>query len=413
MSGTFDETVAGSEAPTALPGPGDYAQFYGPGRAASLPGPALARDWDANPPRELWRRDVGEGHSAFAIAGDAAITQEQRGEHETVVRYELQTGRQIWVHSDTTAYVNTVGGNGPRATPTIDAGRVYTLGSTGMLNCLDLERGTPFWTRNVLADHDARQPDWGMTASPLVVGDAVIVHLGQHGRGSAAYHRLTGDPLWRAGEDPATYSSPILATLAGREQVLSLYLDSVAGHDPSTGEVLWRHDWPNPGGQRATMPLVVGGDRVLVSAGYGMGSRLLRLKPSASGFDVELLWESRRLKSKFAPMVLHEGVVYGFDDGVMVALDLEAGERLWKRGRYGHGQFILVDDLLLIQAEDGELVLVEATPEEHRELASMPALSRKSWNPLALSGRILLVRNDREAIAYELATAAEVSSFAQ
>ena len=147
---------------------------------------------------------------------------------------------------------------------------------------------------------------------------------------------------------------------------------------------------------------MLGDDRVLVSAGYGQGSRMLRLTRTDAGLAAELLWESRRLKSKFASMVFHDGVVYGLDDGVLVALDPENGERLWKGGRYGHGQLLLVGDLLLVQTEDGPVALVEATSEEHRELTRLDALHSHTWNPPALSGHLLLVRNDREAAVYEL-----------
>ena len=159
------------------------------------------------------------------------------------------------------------------------------------------------------------------------------------------------------------------------------------------------------------MPLVLGEDRLLVSVGYGAGSRLLRLVPGDSELAVEEIWESRRLKSKFASMVFHRATVFGLDDGVLTAIDPETGERLWKRGRYGHGQLILVGDLLLIQSEKGEVVLVEATPEEHRELARLPALDSKTWNAPALAGRYLLVRNNREAACYELPIEAERGGF--
>jgi outer membrane protein assembly factor BamB len=393
---------------TTVPGLDDYAQFYGPGREASLAGPILSHDWTEQPPRELWRREVGEGWSSFAIVGTAAVTQEQRGEDEVVVRYDLHSGRQIWAHAAHAPFDTTIGGSGPRTTPTIDRGRVYVLGATGNLTCLELDGGRELWTRNVLEDHGGGQPDWGMASSPLVVGELVMVQLGNQASGLAAYDRTTGKPAWRVGEDTGTYTSPLLATVAGVEQVLVVYRPSVVGHDPLTGEILWRHEWPNPGSERVSMPLRIGDDRLLVSAGYGVGSRMLRLTNTDSGLHAELLWDSRRLKSKFAPMVFHEGVVYGLDDGVLVALDPETGERLWKHGRYGHGQFLLVGGLLLIQDENGDIVLVEATAEEHRKLADLPALAGKTWNPPALSGRLLLVRNNREAAAYELPVETEV-----
>ncbi len=399
-------TTAATTTAATVPGPDDYPQFYGPNRDATLAGPRLARDWRAQPPRQLWRREVGEAWSSFAVVGDAVVTQEQRGAEETVVRYELSTGEQVWVHADSTRFDTTVGGIGPRATPTVAAGRVYTLGATGILNCLQLDDGSRVWSRHVLEDNDAAPSEWGLTSSPLLAGDRVIVQLGLGGTSLAAYEKATGAPAWRAGVDDGSYSMPTLATVAGREQVLIVNRRSVAGHDPATGEMLWREPWDLPG-ERITMPLTFGDDRLLVSAGYGAGSRLLRLVPAPPGdedldFTVEELWESRRLKSKFAPMVLRDGVVYGFDDGVFVALDPETGERLWKRGRYGHGQLILVGEVLLIMTEKGDVVLVEATPDEHRELARMEVFDSKTWNPLALSGRLLLVRNDREAACYEL-----------
>ena len=397
------EASRSSVADVTEPGPDDYPQFYGPARAATLPGPALARDWETQPPRELWRRDVGEGWSSFAVVGSAALTQELRGDDEVVVRYDLRTGEQIWVHSDKAPFNTTVGGSGPRATPTVADGRVFSLGATGVLNCLELDNGERVWTRNVLEDHGARQPDWGMASSPLVVGDHVVVHLGKGGSGLAAYDRRSGELAWVSGQDSGTYSSPILVRLLDRELILIVNRDSMTGHDPITGEIVLDASWPNPaGGERITMPLVVSDDRVMVSAGYGAGSRLFGLKSESGQWTSEPIWDSSRLKSKFAPMVTREGIVYGLDDGVLVALDPQTGERNWKRGRYGHGQMILVDDLLLILGERGDLFLVEANPAEHRELSRLSALHGKTWNPPALSGNLLLVRNNQEAVCYEL-----------
>ena len=398
---SFEASVQAVAGVTAA-GPNDYPQFYGPGRDATLPGPRLARDWEAEPPREIWRRQVGEGWSSFAVVGEAAVTQEQRGDEELVVRYELETGNQVWLHSDSSPFNTTVGGSGPRTTPTIVGDRVYSLGASGILNCLSLEDGQRIWSRNVLEDNEVGRPDWGMASSPLVVGEVVIVQLGNRGTSLVAYDRHSGDPVWVAGNDRGTYTSPTLARVTGREQVLIVNHNTVVGHDPATGDILWRANWSNPGTERVSMPLVLSGDRLLVSAGYGVGSKLFRVVSQGDSVVIEDLWESPRLKSKFAPMVTDQGVVYGLDDGVLVALDPETGERLWKRGRYGHGQLILVADLLLIQAENGDVVLVEATAEEHRELARLSALKSKTWNPPALSGRLLLVRNNREAACYEL-----------
>jgi outer membrane protein assembly factor BamB len=381
--------------------PGDYSQFYGPGRNATLAGPRLARDWRSSPPRLLWRREVGEAWSSFAVIGTAAVTQEQRGEDEVVVRYDLESGHEVWLHADRTRLSTTIGGRGPRATPTLADGRVYALGATGILNCLDLESGELVWSRDLLQDHQVRLADYGMPSSPLLVGELVVVQLARVGSSLVAHRRSDGEPVWRSGDDSGSYSSPMLATLAGSRQILIVNQRSVAGHHPESGDLLWREPWPHPG-EKITPPLLLGEDRLLVSAGYGAGSRLLRVRHGDADWVVREFWASPRLKSKFASMVQHRGTVYGLDDGVLTAIDPATGERLWKRGRYGHGQLILVGDLLLIQAENGDVVLVEATPEEHRELARLAALPGKTWNPPALAGRYLLVRNNREAACYEL-----------
>lgn len=383
--------------------PEDFAQFLGPHRNATLPGPRLGRDWLADPPRERWRRPVGEGWSGFAVAGEAAVTQEQRGDLEAVARYDLGTGEQVWAHTNPGRYETTVAGIGPRATPTIAGRRVYALGATGVLSALDLETGELLWSVQVLDDNGASLPEWGKSCSPLVIGERVVVSAGgPAGRSLVAYDRVTGKRAWAGGDDGSGYSSPALMTLAGVTQVVIFNRASVAGHDPETGALLWSQPWsaqqPN-----VAQPVAVGSDRLLVSSGYGVGSSLLHLtRDPAGGFTVEPVWQSPRLKAKFANFVVRAGVVYGLDDGTLTAIDLATGERRWKRGRYGHGQLLLVGELLLLQSENGDVALVEANPDEHRELGSFTALDGKTWNSPALAGRYLLVRNDREAVCYEL-----------
>ena len=381
----------------------DFPQFLGPQRDGTVSGIRLNRDWSRSPPRLIWRHAVGVGWSGFAVAGNVAVTQEQRDDEERVVAYELRTGRQLWVHADRARYEAVIAGVGPRATPTVAGGRVYTVGATGILNALDLVTGRRLWTKDLLADNGARNPEWGKSCSPLVVDDLVVVSAGgSGGRSLVAYRRESGERAWGAGDDGSSYSSPLLVELAGRRQIVILNAGSVAGHDPATGMLLWQHPWP-PTQPNVSLPLPLAGDRLLVSAGYGIGSKVLEVSTSEDGaWRARLLWESPRLKSKFANLVLHRGLVYGLDDGVLVCLDPETGERRWKAGHYGHGQMLLVGDLLLVQTEQGEIVLVEPGADGHVELARHQALDGHTWNPPALAGRLLLVRNEREAALYEL-----------
>lgn len=419
----FDD-VPGVTPAAVRPTQWDSPQFLGADRDAEVPDPGLATDWDADPPQELWRRPVGEGWSGFAVVGSTAVTLEQRqsevseGEaREVVAAYDLRSGEPIWTHSVEAAYESVVGGSGPRSTPTIDDGRVYAYGATGILRALALDDGDLHWQRDVKADHPGPSPEWGYAASPLLTPDGlVVVSAGGEGSLLVAYDAETGEPAWSGGDDRAGYSSPSLHVIDGVPQILSLNGSSVTSHDPATGEVLWQTEW-YAGQPNVAQPVVLddeaGGARVLVSTGYGRGSKLFHVRPVVdlesdadreveSKWTVEEVWSSPRMKAKFTNLVVHEGFVYGLDDGVLVCLDPSDGSRRWKRGRYGHGQILLVGDLLLVQSEDGEILLVEATPEDHRELASMQALSDKSWNQPTLVRRILLVRNHKEAAAYEL-----------
>jgi outer membrane protein assembly factor BamB len=319
-----------------------------------------------------------------------------------VSAYALLTGRPLWLHADTLRFDSVIAGDGPRAVPTIDGGRVFTMGSTGLLNALDFETGGRLWAHDVVKENDSFVPDFGKVSAPLVVGDLVIVSAGGGGRSLVAYKKDTGERAWAAGDDRSGYGSPALVRLLGRPQVLVFNAGSVAAHDPESGKLLWEHPWPKAQ-PNVAQPLKVSDDRVLFSAGYGVGSKLFQIAQGTDGaYQTRLLWETPRLKSKFVNMVHVDGFVYGLDDGILACLDPATGERKWKAGRYGHGQMILIERTLLVQTEEGELVLVDPGPEGLKEVARFQALDGKTWNPPALAAPYLLVRNDKEAACYEL-----------
>jgi outer membrane protein assembly factor BamB len=384
-------------------GSADWPGFLGPARDGVVAGVRLARDWSAAPPRRLWSRSIGAGWSSFAVAGSHVVTHEQRGEDELVTSYDLLSGTPRWTHADPARFENAIAGSGPRATPAIANGRVYALGATGILNVLDLETGERLWSTNVVEDAAASIPTYGVSASPLVVDGWVVVAAGgPSGRSVVAYERETGARAWAGGSAAAAYSSPMLAELGGVRQILLLDAEGLAGHVVGSGEVLWSHPWPQ-GTERVSQPVLLSDDRVFVSTGYGVGGRLLHVGPGGDGrVTARVLWESLGLKAKLTNVVHHDGPLYGLDDGILACLDVATGERRWKGGRYGHGQLLRVDDLLLVLGEHGSVALVSATPDGFRELGSFAALEEKTWSHPALAGRYLLVRNDREAACFEL-----------
>ncbi|MEO1862733.1 MAG: PQQ-binding-like beta-propeller repeat protein [Verrucomicrobiia bacterium] len=401
-----------------------FPQFLGPSRDCKIPGPSLATDWSAEPPEKLWRQPIGAAWSGFAIAAQRAVTQEQRDENEAVVCYNVQTGSVLWLHTDSGQYKTAIAGEGPRATPTIHDGRVYTLGATGVFNCLELATGKPVWQRHIaidagldldapvdqsgLSSNRNKAKEWGYASSPLIVDDKVVVSAGgENGKSLFAYDTAGGEPVWSAGNSRAGYSSARLAKLHGETQILIFNQNGLSAHSPQNGSVAWEFDWSAPF-PHVSMPVTLPGNRILLSLGYGKGSKLLQVDLSDGIFSAKELWRSNRMKAKFTNLIFHDDHFYGLDDGIFACIDAQRGRRKWKDGRYGHGQILFRGGHILVMAENGDVVLLEANPEKQVELTKFAALDGKTWNPPALAGDYLLVRNHREAACYKLPLAKPV-----
>jgi outer membrane protein assembly factor BamB len=376
--------------------------FRGPGRDGVVRGARIATDWAASPPVELWRRKVGPGWSSFAVSGDVFYTQEQRGDDEIVACYSLATGQPVWSHRDEARFWESNGGAGPRGTPAVSNGRVYTMGATGIMNALDAATGAVAWSRNAATDTGAESPGWGFAASPLVIDDLVVVAAS--GR-LAAYDAATGAPRWYGPEGGAGYSSPHLVTIEGVRQILLLRGSRTTSVSPSDGALLWEHKG-DPTVSILQPALTADGD-VLVATGDSMGGggiHRLAVDRGPAGWTVVDRWASRGLKPYFNDFVVHEGHAFGFDGSILSSIDLADGERKWKGGRYGHGQMLLLpdQDALLVLSEEGELAVVGAAPDKHTELARFKAIEGKTWNHPVLAGDVLLVRNGEEMAAFRL-----------
>lgn len=383
-----------------------YTNFLGPKRDGVVTGPVLATDLKQHAPREVWRRPAGGGYASFVIAGGVAVTIEQREETEAVVAYDMATGKDRWVRSYPGHFKEELGGNGPRATPTIADTEVFALGASGLLVALDLASGQEKWQTNILQDAQAANIQWGMCGAPLVVDDKIIVNPGGlQGNSIVAYDRATGSKLWSSGSAKAGYASPVLGTLLDQQQVIIFGGENVVGYDLADGTERWQFAFKTFNGINVGQPLVIDQDKVFISAGYDAGSVMLRIKNDNGQWTAEPLWQNKRLKCKMSSAVYLSGFLYGLDDGILACLDANTGNRRWKSGRYGHGQILLSHDTLIIQAESGELVMVAADPEEHRELARIPVLpGDKTWNAPALADNWLLLRNHFEAVLLELAS---------
>ncbi len=390
---------------------GDWPEFRGVKRDGTVHGVSVATDWKAQKPRELWRRRVGPGWSSFATVGNFAFTQEQRGEQEVAVCFDIATGEEIWSHTDQARFWEVVAGAGPRATPTLHEGKLYTQGASGVLDCLDAATGDLVWKRDIKADAQVKDPPaWGYASSPLVTHGLVITFAGGKDSQSVfAYDAATGQPKWHGGQGTHSYSSPHLASIGGTEQVLMVSDHGLESFDPASGALLWESPWSMQGMFRVNQPLVLSGDatlpdRVLISTGMSMGSKLVAVKKVSDKWDVSEQWFTKDYSPYFNDAVVYEGHLYGFDGPIFLCVDLATGKKLWKKGRYGHGQVLLVADqgLLIILSEKGELVLVAADPKDLKERGKFQAIKGKTWNHPVLVGTRLLVRNDQEMACFEV-----------
>lgn len=404
--------VVTEEPSVSVPDPDDSVDYRGNLRDGIIRGRGFRKDWDHRPPQLLWKQHVGLAWSSFAVQGEHAVTQEQRDEEECVACYNLNTGELIWLHRDRARFRQTavMGGDGPRATPVIVGDKVYALGATGILNCLDLRKGQLIWQRNILDDAgEANKPaenlPWGMSGSPLIVDDwLIVVPGGGAGKSTIAYNRLTGEIRWTAGNYPASYAAPRLESLCDTAIVLVFHGIGLTGHELTTGRELWSVSWENNPRVNAAQPIKLMEDTLFFASGYGLGGARLVLKKGDTNelWTYQISWKTPRMKLKFNDAVYHRGMIYGLDDGRnLTCMDAETGVVRWRGSRYGYGQLLLHEDTLLILSEDGELVLVAADPQVFQERHRLSALEGTTWNhPVVAQGKIL-IRNATQAMCFD------------
>ena len=377
-----------------------WTGFRGPHRDGNYRQHPVRTDWrGALTP--LWKQPVGGGFASFVIADGRAFTIEQRGGRELAAAYDLVTGRELWT-SAWNALFQEGRGDGPRATPAWHDGRLYVLGGTGEFRALDAATGRTLWRTNILADAGARNLEFGMAASPLVVDNTIVVLPGgANGQSVVAYDHESGRRVWGALGDRTSYSSPMLVTLAGVRQIVTLTATRLVGLSPENGKLLWEMPWRAL--NHASQPLVAGPDRVFISTGFGTDAAMLQVTAGADGqLSARELWRTNRMDNNISSPVLHDGYIFGLDGPILACIDASTGELKWKGGRYGAGQIMLASGHLIVLTEEGELALVPADPRAHQEITRFPAIDGKTWNHPAMSDGLLLIRNAEEMAAFDL-----------
>ncbi len=390
---------------------GDWPQFLGPRRNGSSTETGLVKSFAAGPPKTLWQVPLGTGMSGIAVSGNRAYTLFQTETEQFAVALDAASGKQLWKTALAPAYENSMG-NGPRATPTVAGERVFVYTGEGILAALQTSDGTKLWSVNVPESLAGQPSEYGCSCSPIVVGNLVIVQSGTATAATAAWDADSGKLAWKSGSSNAGYSSPALATLAGKEQLLVFNAAGVAGLAPDTGRELWNFPFPTEYDCNTATPVVLSDSEVLISAGENHGAVILQLKASGAGFTVAAVWESlgkdSQLRAEWQTPVVHDGHLYALDNSGsagpitnLVCIRLADRRTVWQKPRFGKSNLILADDRLWLTNMQGEVVLVEASPEAFRELGRIQVLQTTRQAPALANGR-LYVRDDEQVICLDV-----------
>ncbi len=277
-----------------------WTDFRGPNRAGVYAETEIETAWPAAGLPRLWKQPVGGGYASFTMGEGRAYTIEQRRDREAITAYDIETGRELWAFAYPALFNEIMGGAGPRATPVYREGLLYSLGANGDLYCVSAKTGRPKWSKNILTDNAARNPQWGMAGSPLIVdGMVVVTPGGAQGKSIVAYDLMTGEPVWRALDDRAAYTSPILATLAGRRQIVWISAQRAVGLAPENGALLWEYPFPAQMDMNCAQPVVVDEADVLLSSSPGPGAALLEIAKTGETYAARAVWQNQRMKNKF------------------------------------------------------------------------------------------------------------------
>lgn len=389
----------------------DWPQFLGPTRNGVYPGNDLAESWPKDGPRQVWQRKVGEGFSGPVVAEHKLILFHRVNDKETVECLDTADGKTLWTFDYPTAYEEDIpiGDIGPRATPSIADGRVFTYGAEGKLHCLDFASGKKIWSVDCMADFSAPKGFFGIGCSPLVEGTEVMLNVGgPNGAGIVAFDCATGKVLWKTSNDPASYSSPVAATVNGKRYGFFFTRKGLVGVDPSNGKIQFQYPWmpPMQASVSAAAPLVID-DLVFLSASYGTGAVLLRVKDNA----VEKVWSSPdALCNHYATSVYHDGFLYGIDGRTdpgmptpsLRCIELKTGKVRWRDESIGTATITLAGNQMLILSEKGELICAVASPDGFKPNARAQILPFQVRASSALANGFLFARSKDKLVCVDL-----------
>ena len=381
----------------------DWPQWRGPRQDGISRETGLLDQWPEKGPAELWRVPLGNGFSAVSVVGEKAFTLYGSNEGEFAAAFNVADGKTLWKTRLGDLLKNDSYGDGPRATPAIDSGRVYALSGKGALRCLDAADGKPVWGCDLLEKFGGNPPEYGFAASPVVMGDMLVVVVGAgKGKSLAAFDKANGKVLWTALDDKIGYSTPREVTIDGVSQIIVLMGEALVSVSPTDGKEYWRQEWKTELDANVATP-VISGNRLFISTGYSTGCALFELSAKDGKPAAERLWANKEMKNYFSTSVLVDGYLYGFNNNKLTCLDFRTGKTKWKTGGFNRGSLIAADGKLIIYGDQGLLALAEISPDSYKELAKFKFCDERTWTVPTLSGGRLFLRNEKELACLKVA----------
>lgn len=382
---------------------GEWAQWRGANRDGISKETGLLKEWPKEGPALVWKATgAGRGYSTLAVSKGRIYTMGLRGDREFVVAFDVASGKEVWATAHGNAFKNDRG-DGPRGTPTIDGDMLYALGGNGDLSCLNVKTGKIVWSMNVLEKFGGSNPRWGISESPLIIGEKVLINAGGQDASIVAFNKKDGSVIWKSQSEKAGYSSAIPLTINGKTQVVFFTSTRAVGLDIKDGSLLWEYKAPSNRTANVATP-IVNGNRVFISSDYGTGAGLVEIKADGKGMTAQEIYFTKEMRNHHSSSVLIGGYLYGFSGSILTAMKFDTGEVVWKDRSVGKGSLVFADGHLYCFSENGVVGLVEVTPEGYKEKGrfTIQQDSLPTWSHPVVAGGRLYLRDQDTIYSYDV-----------
>ena len=383
--------------------PAEWFQWRGANRDGISQETGLLQEWPKLGPPLAWRANgVGNGYSSFSTSGGRLYTLGARAGTEYVVALDRASGKKVWETQNGQRYQNDRG-DGPRSTPTVDGDRLYVLGGSGDLTCLENATGKKIWSLNIVQKFGGVNPYWGYSESPLIVGDRIVINAGGRRASIVAINKLDGKTLWQNHNDEAGYSSPVLLRTGSFQQVVFFTAERGLAVDPRDGRLLWSYDRAANGTANIATP-IVHGNRVFLSSDYGTGAALLDVRASGNLASASEVYFTRDMRNHHASSVLVGSHLYGFSSSILTAMVFDTGTVAWRNRSVGKGSLIYADERLYLYSENGIVGLADASADGYVERGrfTLSTGNASTWSHPVISNGLLILRDQDRVYAYDV-----------